>query len=218
MRNPIRDEADALDLVLLLAVVVLPIAIAIAIGPLWLVIIVVGVVLAGLAMRRERMSSFRRGNPDVHLRSAPPHAGPADERRILVVANESLVDDAFAGEVTTLASAPGANVLVLAPATISAGARLTGDVDRQLDRAQDQLTSALRKVPSELQAAGRVTEAEPLQAVEDAVSSFSPDEIVIATHGAPTAGGVGHALTASVRERFAVPVTELRFEPALSAS
>ena len=52
-------------------------------------------------------------------------------------------------------------------------------------------------------------DADPLQAIEDALRTFGADEIVISTH--PMAGRTGssRASSTAARERFAVPITHV---------
>ncbi len=217
MRSPFHSEPEAFNFLLLVTVVVLAIALAAALGPTWLTLAVIAVVVSGLALRRVRMQMVKRRTLELELKSAPAHAGPADERRILLVANDTLNEEAFIREVETLASAHKARVFMLAPAIVSAGARLTGDIDHALEEARARLTEALDRIPSHLGAAGRISDADPLEAIEDAVATFVPDQIIISTRGGHTSGGLDPKLASLARKRFAVPVSELTVEPSLSA-
>ena len=79
-----------------------------------------------------------------------------------------------------------ARVFMLAPAIISAGARWTGDIDHALDQARTRLAEALDRIPGDLDAAGKISDAEPLEAIEDAVATFAPDQIIISTRAEQT--------------------------------
>ncbi len=84
-------------------------------------------------------------------------------------------------------------MLLLAPALISASARLTGAVDEPLNQARARLSEALQHIANERVVGGEVTDADPLEAVEDAFATFTPDEIIVATRwergrGRPRAG------------------------------
>jgi GABA permease len=217
MRSPLHSEAEALDFLLLVIVVLLAIALAVSIGPTWLTLVVIAVVVTGLAARRARMRAVRRNTLKVELKSAPAHAGPADERRILLVANDTLNEASFIREVEALASVPKARVFMLAPAIISAGARLTGDIDHALDQARARLAEALDRIPGDLDAAGKISDAEPLEAIEDAVATFAPDQIIISTRAEQTSGGLDPKLASLARKRFALPVSELTVGSAVSA-
>ena len=217
MRSPLHSEAEALDFLLLVIVVMLAIALAAAIGPTWLTLAVIAVVVTGLAVRRARMHTVKRHTLKLEVKSAPAHAGPADERRILLVANDALDEEAFIREVETLASAHKPRVFVLVPAIISAGARLTGDIDHALDQARARLAEALDRIPGDLDATGKISDADPLEAIEDAVATFSPDHIIISTRGEQTSRGLDPKLASLARKRFALPVSQLTVESAFSA-
>ena len=163
------------------------------------------------------MHAVKRHTVKVELKSAPAHAGPPDERRILFVANDTLNDEAVIGEVERLASAHKARVFMLVPASISAGARLTGDIDHALEQARARLAEALDRVPDDLDAAGKISDADPLEAIEDAVATFAPDQIIISTRAEQTSGGLDPKLASLTRKRFALPVSELTVGSAVSA-
>ena len=217
MRSPFHSEAEAFRFVLLLIVAMVPIALAAALGPAWLVVAVVLVVVGALAIHLSQLRMRRLRGEEIQLKMAPPHVGPASERRVLVVANETLAEDSLVGEIRRLASAPGTRVLLLAPALISASARLTGAVDEPVSQARARLSQALERVANERVVAGKVTDTEPLAAVEDAFATFTPDEIVVATRWERGAGGLEPELAGQVRERFAVPVRHLVLDPGSAA-
>jgi GABA permease len=218
VRSPFRSEPAAFHFLLLLAAVLVPIAIVAAIGPTWLALTLIAVALAALVVRIVQMRTVERHSVELELKSAPAHVGAAQERRILLVANDTLNEEAFISEVERLASALNAHVFILAPALISAGARRTGDIDRALDQARGRLEEALGRIPDELDAAGEISDADPLEAIGDAVATFAPDQIVISTRRERPPGGLDPQLASLARQRFALPVDHLVFEPALSAS
>jgi GABA permease len=218
VRSPFHSEPEAFHFLLLLTAVLVPIAIAVAIGLTWLALTLIAVALAALAVRRVQMRMVKRHSPELELKSAPAHVGGAQERRILLVANDTLNDEAFIREVARQASMPNAHVFILAPALISAGARLTGDIDHELDQARGRLEEALGRIPYELTAAGEISDAEPLEAIEDAVATFTPDQIIISTRRERSSRGLDPRLADLARQRFALPVGHLALEAALSAS
>ena len=108
-------------------------------------------------------------------------------------------------------------MLLLVPALISPGARLTGAVDSLLDQARVRLKTALDRVGHELVVTGEISEADPLEAIEDAFATFVPDEVIVSTGWERSASGLEPQLAGLVRERFAVPVRHLVFEPGSAA-
>src|SRR5271166_4388808 len=154
---------------------------------------------------------------ELPVKMAPPHLGSAAERRDLVVANDTLGEEAHLSEIERLASVPDTHVLLLVPALISPGARLTGAVDGLLDQARVRLKGALDRAGHHPSVAGAISEADPLEAIEDEFATFVPDEVIIATRWEQAASGLEPRLAGLVRERFAVPVRHLVFEPGSDA-
>ena len=52
-------------------------------------------------------------------------------------------------------------------------------------------------------------DAEPLQAMDDAVRLFGPDEIIISTHPEGRSHWLERGIVEAARERFAVPITHV---------
>lgn len=217
MRSPFHSEAEAFRSLLLLTLALIAVALAAVLGPTWLAPVVLAVVLGALAARVAQLHMRKLRGLELLVKMAPPHLGSAAERRVLVVANDTLGERALISEVDRLAGVPGTQVLVLVPALISPGARLTGGVDRLLEQARVCLKAALDAVGDGLAVTGEVSEADPLQAIEDAFASFSPDEVIVSTRWERVAGALEPRLAGLVRERFAVPVRHLVFEPGSDA-
>jgi hypothetical protein len=217
MRSPFHSEQEAFRFVLLVIVALLPVALAAVLGPAWLALVVLAVVLGAGAVRVAQLRMRKLRGAELPVKMAPPHVGSPEERRVLVLAGDTLGEQALLTEVERLACVPHMHVLVLVPALISPGARLTGAVDGLLDQARVRLKAALDRVGHELVVAGEVTEADPLEAVEDAFATFTPDEVIVSTRWERAAGGLDPGLAGLVRERFAVPVRHLVFEDGAAA-
>ncbi len=215
MRSPFQSESEAFRFLVLLMLGLLPVVLAAALGPTWLAVAVLVFVLGALWMRIVQLRMHRRRTTELSLKSAPPHRGPAEEQRILVVANDTLEEQALLREIGRLDSEPHTHLLVLAPALISRRARLTGAVDGPLGQARKRLAAALEHVGPG--AEGDVSEAEPVEAVEDAFATFAPDEVIVSTRAQRGSDGLEPSLAGFVRERFAVPVRHLVFSPGSDA-
>ncbi len=213
MRSPFHSEQEAFRFVLLLILALIPVVLAAAFGPTWLAVVVAAVVLCVVALRMTQLHMRKLRGLEVSVKMAPPHIGSAAERRVLIVANATLREEALLGEVERLASVPGTHVFLLVPALISSGARLTGAVDGLLDQARARLKTALNRVGHERLVSGEISEADPLRAIEDTFATFAPDEVIVATRWERTPSGLEPRLAGLVRERFAVPVRHLVFEP-----
>ena len=213
MLNPFRGASETFYIVLAAMLGLIVIDLAAGLGPTWFAIAAVAVILVAMAMRMVQFRALRRQSRELHLRSAPAHVGSSAERRVLVVANDTLGEEGLLEVIEKLGSAPHTQVLVLAPALISPGARLTGAIDRSLVQARVRLGAALDLVGRHLNVAGEISEAEPLEAVADSVAAFAADEIVIATRRGRVWRGLEPRLAGLVRERFAVPVRHLVVDP-----
>lgn len=217
MRSPFQSEQEAFRTVLLVVAALALVALAAALGPTWLALVVLAVVLGAIAARVVQLRMHRLRGLEMPVKMAPPHVGSAADRRVLIVANDTLGEDALLGEVDRLAAAPHTHVLLLAPAVISPAARLAGAVDGLLDQARTRISTALERVGREGVVTGEISESEPLEAIEDAFATFAPDEVVVSTRWERTDGGLEPGLAGLVRERFAVPVRHLVFEPGSQA-
>ena len=216
MRSPFHSEPEAFRFLLVLILALVPIVLAAALGPTWLALVVLAVVLGGVAARAAQLRMRKLRSPDLPVKMAPPHLGSAAERRVLVVANDTLSEEALLCEVERLGLAPRMHVLLLVPAVITPAARLTGAIDSLLDQARARMQAALDRVGHD-NVAGKVTGEDPLEAIEDTFATFVPDEVIVATRWEQTAGGLEPRLAGLVRERFAVPVRHLVFEPGSAA-
>jgi hypothetical protein len=217
MRSPLHSEGEAFRFVLLLILALTPVVLTAALGATWLALVVLAVILGALAVRVVQLRMRKLRGFELSVKMAPPHLGSAAERRVLVVANDTLSEEALLSEVERLASVPLTHVLLLVPAPISTGARLTGAVDGLLDQARVRLKTALDRVGHDLVVAGEISEADPLEAIEDAFATFAPDEVIVSTRWERAARGLEPRLAGLVRERFAVPVRHLVFEPGSGA-
>jgi len=105
----------------------------------------------------------------------------------------------------TAAEVPEAEVLVVAPALNSRLRRWLSDEDEARRRAGRLVEAAVELLQrGGVHAEGRVGDADPLQAVADALRTFPADEIVVA---GPLSESRGlDELVSRIRERFALPL------------
>lgn len=205
MRNPFRSELEAFHFLLLTVAAFAAIAVAGIWGGLWagvpvFAVVTIAAVLLTLGRRRtERL-----------IRTAPPHVGGEDELRVLVVANEALVDGALLEQLGRAPAGGRLEVLVVCPALVSQVRQWTSDVDGARALAEQRLgrtLAALRAIG--IEARGTVGDEDPLRAIEDALRSFPADEIVVSSPVGERPGALGRGLVAAARERFALPIRHL---------
>ena len=202
MKNPFRSEAEAYRFVIGTVGYFAAIVIATAVGGRWWGVGVF-VVLTVLVL----IWFFRREAREQPPATAPPHRGPDDERRILVVANETVVGRALREAVEDAAESYRANVLVVSPALNSPLKHWTSDEDQARAAAEERLRRSVGELEGlGISARGEVGDADPVQAIEDALRTFGADVIVISTHPEGRSNWLERGVVTTARERFAVPI------------
>lgn len=201
--NPFRSEATAFRFVIATLVYLGLIAIAYFIWH-WLALIVFVVLTGGIIWWLKRDADEPR--PVVQA----PAPSPEGEHRILVVANETVGGPELRDELRQRAGTDRAKVLVVAPALNSPLRHWASDEDDARAAAQarlDQSVESLRAVG--LDVAGEVGDGDPLQAIEDAIRTFQPDELVVSTHPEGKSHWLERGVVEQARERFALPLTHV---------
>ena len=121
----------------------------------------------------------------------------ARELNVLVVALDAVIPTHL----------PGTKVLVVAPALNSWLRRWLSDEDPARRRAEWRLAAVVGQLRrTVVHVEGRVGDADPLQAIADALTIFSADEIVISAQPERSIEQVDD-LVSRVRERFALPIS-----------
>lgn len=133
----------------------------------------------------------------------------AGERRVLVIANETVTSEPLREEIRRAASG-GAEVLIVCPALNSrlrhwasddSGAR--AGAQKRLDESLDHLRRA------GIDARGEIGDSNPLQAIEDALRAFGASEIIISTHPEGRSNWLERGVVSAARERFNVSITHV---------
>jgi GABA permease len=204
MRNPIRSEADAFRLVLLtigyFALIVigwvingwlgLAVFVALSVGAVWWVL-------------------GRRGREAPPQKTAPAPS-PPEQHRVLVIANETVGGAQLLETIQTRIADRDSRVLVVCPALNSPLRQWASDIDGARDDAQARLDASLATMRGVgIDAGGQVGDGDPIQAIEDALRTFRPDELVIATHPEGKSHWLERGVVEKARERFALPVTHV---------
>ncbi len=203
MRNPFRSEAEAFRLLLGFVVAAALIVIGSRIN-VW-VGVAVAVVEAGVV---AWVVLFRGRKERPIMQAPPPH--PPGERRILVIANETVGGRALLSEIKQRAAGARTSVRVVTPALNSPVKHWTSDEDEARAAAQQRLDRSLAAIRSAgIEATGEVGDGDPLQAIEDALRTFAPDELIISTHPEGRSHWLERGVVSGARERFALPVTHV---------
>jgi len=206
MQNPFRSEADAYRFVLVSVAYFAAIVAAATIGGVWAGVVVF--VLVTAAVGAWILFTGKRERP---AQVAPPRRHSEDERRILVIANETVSGSALRDTIREKAEGfPTSKVHVVAPALNSPVRHWASDEDPARRAAEQRLQASLDRLRAGgIDASGQVGDSEPLQAIEDGLRLFDADEIVISTHPEGRSHWLEKGVVAAARERFAVPVTHV---------
>jgi nucleotide-binding universal stress UspA family protein len=203
--NPLRSEAEAFRFVLASLVYFAAIVLAAVLGGRWVglaVFIVLSALVVGWWLRA------RRAEQPVQTR--PTRQSAADERRILVIANETVGGHMLRDTIHEKAEGYREEVLVVTPALNSPLKHWASDEDEARAAAQKRLEASLARLrEAGIDARGEVGDGEPLQAIEDALRTFGADEIIISTHPEGRSHWLERGVVSGARERFAVPITHV---------
>src|SRR5437868_11286177 len=205
MRNPLRSEAEAYRFLLLTIAYFAAIVLASLAGNRWWGI---GVFVLLTAVGAWRL--LRRDEDRPEPRAIPTHEATPGERRILVVANETVGGEVLRQTLREKSQGVRAEVLVVSPALNSPLKHWVSDEDDARAAAQRRLDASLARLAAYgIAARGEVGDAEPLQALEDALRTFGADEIVISTHPEGRSHWLEQGLVERARERFQLPITHV---------
>ena len=128
-----------------------------------------------------------------------------------MIANETCAAQGVVDEVRYRAGEQG-EVLVVAPAVARTRLEhwLTSDLERRRAEAAARLESSLSAFAAAgLSARGHLGDADPLQALDDALRIFDPDEVVISTHPHQRSGWLERNVVRRARERYDLPITHV---------
>ncbi len=203
MRNPFRTEAEAFSFVLVCAGVFAAVAVAGVVAGGWAALVVFAVAAGAAAY-------YMKSEPPVREPAVWERGGPGERRRILVIANETVAGQALRSEIVRRAKADDAEVLVVCPALNTALRHWVSDEDRAREEAHSRLAASLAALSEDgVEARGEVGDADPLQAIDDALRTFGADELILSTHPPGRSNWLEKDVVALARERFGCPITHV---------
>jgi GABA permease len=203
MESPFRSEAAAFRFLLISIGAAALIVVGSWINP-WLGFAVFLALVAFGTWAYMRMRGPAPPKEQVHPE------GPPDERRVLVVANETVGGEELMDALGEIALAGQARFHVRAPALNSRLKTWTSDEDPAREAAQKRLNATMRRLRDiGIEAEGEIGDVDPLVAVQDAVRTFRPTEIVVSTHPEGRSNWLERGVVAALRDRYDVPVTHV---------
>jgi hypothetical protein len=205
VKNPLRSEAEAYRFLLGTIVYFAAIVLATLVGGTWW-----GVGVFALLTAAAAVWFFQREPVEPPPPTAPRHRGAEDEKRILVVANETVGGRELRDLIRQRAEGTREEVLVVVPALNTPLKHWVSDEDKARAEAQKRLEESVRALrEAAVNVRGEVGDGDPLQAMEDALRTFGPDEIIISTHPEGRSHWLERGVVSAARERFAVPITHV---------
>jgi len=136
-------------------------------------------------------------------------------RRLLVISNATLTGADLFREIRERADQTDTEVLIVAPALTSRLHYWLMDFNDGVAGAQRRLALSLEHCAAAgITARGQLGDAHPLQAIDDAMRVFHPDEIIIATHPPGRSNWLERDVVSQARRRYSVPITHVEVDTA----
>jgi nucleotide-binding universal stress UspA family protein len=130
--------------------------------------------------------------------------------RILAIANETVEGDALHTLITNHAEGRPTDVLVVAPALNTRLRHWLSDSDHAHEAAELRLQRTVARLDrAGVKAYGWVGDADPLDAIADALAIFEADQVVIATHPEGASNWLARNVVGRARMRFDVPIAHV---------
>jgi hypothetical protein len=124
-------------------------------------------------------------------------------RRILVLANETGAGPALFEELAYRTRGQPSDVRIVAPALTSRARYWVSDEDAGIADAERRLNATLSRCEAAgIAARGEVGDSDPLLALDDAMRTYKPDEVIIATHLPARSNWLEEGIVAQARSRF----------------
>jgi hypothetical protein len=205
VKNPLRSEAEAFQFLLGAIAYFAAIAIAGVINE-WAGLAVFVLLTAAVLwwwFRARRVEAAPR-------QTVPTHRGGPGDRRILVIANETVGGEALRDRIQERTTGYRTEVLVVSPALNTPLRHWASDEDPARAQAQERLQASLDRLEQMgIQASGEIGDGDPVQAIEDALRTFGADEVIISTHPEGRSHWLERGVVSNARARFAVPITHV---------
>ena len=127
--------------------------------------------------------------------------------RLLLVANRTCPCPALPAQVLEHVGDRNGHVLVLAPALNSRLRHWVSDVDDAIEAAQERMSGVIEKLSGyHLTVTGEVGDADPMQAIDDALVTFPANRIMISTWPTGASNWLEKDLPGRAAERFGLPI------------
>jgi hypothetical protein len=208
VRNPVRSETDAFYIAVGSAVVLgASVALGALVAPLVGIALCVGAV-AGAFIWEVATTDPDRRRPLREAAVAGRRNARPGRRRVLVVANRTLVSDTLRAELARR-ERDGADVRVVVPILASRIHYMASDIDAELREARERLDDTLAWARAEgLRLTGRVGDPSiALGAIEDELRLSGADDVIICTLPRGRSNWLETGIVERLREDLDIPIT-----------
>lgn len=132
----------------------------------------------------------------------------SESRRVLVLANETVAGRAILDEVR-YRGGPQAQVRIVSPVLVPSRLShfLGTSQDEALNQARARLEESVAAMRAEgFDADGKLSDSAPLQALDDGIRVFEPDEVIISTHPPARSTWLEKKVVEQAREQYSLPI------------
>jgi hypothetical protein len=145
------------------------------------------------------------------VNKSPTGDTPSPGKRALVVVNEQVAGSDLRDVLLTHLSTGVSEIFVVAPALADSGLKHTmGDIDDAIEPARERLRGTLQELrDAGLNADGEVGDSDPVQAINDEIIKFDPEQILVVAHRDEEGAFAEKGLLEQAERDFDLPVTEL---------
>jgi hypothetical protein len=140
-----------------------------------------------------------------------PSATNGASKRALVVVNEQVAGSDLRDALLRQLGDQVSEVFVVAPALVDSGLKHTmGDVDDAIEPARERLRVTLEELRrAGLEARGEVGDSDPMQAINDEILKFEPDQVLVVAHRDEDGAFAEKGLLEQIDRDLDLPVLEL---------
>lgn len=141
----------------------------------------------------------------------PKGGASSPAKRALVVVNEQVAGGELRDVLLAHLGTEISEVFVVAPALADSGLKHTmGDIDDAISPARERLRGTLQELrDAGLNADGEVGDSDPVQAINDEIIKFDPEQILVVAHRDEEGAFAEKGLLEQAERDFDLPVTEL---------